>query len=68
MQILANWYTLKNLLLFVDNGGITNATSNPAKFVIESTMQSVELFQDYAKVFLFALVIAALISQLVKGG
>ena len=68
MQVLVNGYTLTNILLFVDDKNLTSPSANPAKFIIESTMQSVELFQEYAKIFLFALVIAALISQLIKGG
>lgn len=67
MQVLVNWPALIYYLMQSDNS-LSGAGANPAKYVIEETIFSVELFQEYAKVFLFALVIAALISQLIKGG
>ena len=54
--------------LIQSGNSLSGPGANPARYVIEETMFSVELFQEYAKVFLFALVIAALISQLIKGG
>ncbi len=65
MQVLANWYTLNYHLM---QSSLSGAGANPGKYVIEETIFAVELFQEYMKIFLFGLVIAALISQLIKGG
>jgi len=51
-----------NLLLFVD----TSANNYSVTDMVTNATEYITLFQDYGKVFLFMLLIAALISQVVR--